>query len=153
MLQVISYLTFSEVTHRAIGFYTSSWNCEVSPSLNNVTLRYFFLLLFFLVSRAATLLLADLHHRTKIMFETLTHWFIRINSLLLLKSEQNKKSCICLCWLYFFLLIHVSLSLHVLLIHVLSLHVLLIHVLPIQSMFYQSSPVHVLLHAKKKIVK
>ena len=102
MGQVIFYLTFSEVTHRAIGFYTSSWNCEVSPSLNNVTLRYFFLLLFFLVSRAATLLLADLHHRTKIMFETLTHWFIRINSLLLLKSEQNKKSCICLCWLYFF---------------------------------------------------
>ena len=44
------------------------------------------------------------------------------------------------------LLIHV-LSLHVLLIHVLPLHFLLIHVLSIQSMFYQSSPVHILSHA------
>ena len=33
------------------------------------------------------------------------------------------------------------------LVHVLSLHVLLIHVLSIQSMFYQSSPVHILSHA------
>ena len=54
-------------------------------------------------------LLAELHHRTKIIFEKLTHWFIRLNSLLLLKSEQNKlKSCICLCLLYFILLIHIS---------------------------------------------
>ena len=42
--------------------------------------------------------------------------------------------------------LHVLL-IHVLLIHVLSLHVLLIHVLLIQSMFYKSSPVHVLSHA------
>ena len=54
-------------------------------------------------------LLAELHHRTKIIFEKLTHWFIRINSLLLLKSEQNKiNSCICLCLIYFILLIHIS---------------------------------------------
>ena len=37
----------------------------------------------------------------------MTHWFIRINSLLVLKSEQNKNSCICLCWLYFIILIHI----------------------------------------------
>ena len=39
------------VNQRAIGFYTSAWNCEVSPSLNNVILRYFLSLLLFLVSR------------------------------------------------------------------------------------------------------
>ena len=48
------------------------------------------------------------------------------------------------------LLNHV-LSLRVLLNHILSLHVLLNHVLLIQSMFYQSSPVHVLSHAKKML--
>ena len=45
------------------------------------------------------------------------------------------------------LLIHV-LSLHVLLIHVLLIHVLSLHLLLIQSMFYQSSPVHILSHAQ-----
>ena len=52
------------------------------------------------------------------------------------------------------LLLHV-LSLHVLLIHVLALHVLLtyvslFHVLLIQSMFYQSSPVHILSRTSAK---
>ena len=45
------------------------------------------------------------------------------------------------------LLIHVLL-LHVLLIHVLLIHVLSLHLLLIQSMFYQSSPVHILSHAQ-----
>ena len=53
--------------------------------------------LFFVVFSFTRAFLADLHHRRKKIFEKLTHWFIRINSLLLLKSEQNKKSCICLC--------------------------------------------------------
>ena len=48
------------------------------------------MLLFVVVVVFSFTLLAGLYHRTKIIFEKLTHWFIRINSLLLLKSEQNK---------------------------------------------------------------
>ena len=53
-----------------------------------------FTLLFVVVVVFSFTLLAELYHRTKIIFEKLTHWFIRNNNLLLLKSEQNKiKSC------------------------------------------------------------
>ena len=57
--------------------------------------RYFTLLFVVVVFSFMRALLADLHHRTKIIFEKLTNWLIRINSSLLLKSEQNKTSCIC----------------------------------------------------------
>ena len=73
--------------------YTSTWNCVTLA--NDVTLRYFTLLFVVVVFSFMRALLADLHHRTKIIFEKLTNWLIRINSSLLLKSEQNKTSCIC----------------------------------------------------------
>ena len=37
------------------------------------------------------------NNRIELELETLAHLSIRINSLLLLKSEQNEKLCICLC--------------------------------------------------------
>ena len=70
---------------------------QIIPALEivGVTLdEWCYFTLLFVVFGFMRAMLADLHHRTKIIFEKLTHWLIRINSLLLLKSEQNKKSCI-----------------------------------------------------------
>ena len=80
--------------HESIGV------AQIIPAIEivSVTLaewRYFTLLFVVVVFSFMRALLADLHHRTKIIFEKLTNWLIRINSLLLLKSEQNKTSCIC----------------------------------------------------------
>ena len=81
------------------GHSESSWFLYQRLKLSSVTLaeERYFTLLFVVVVSFTRALLADLRHRTKRIFEKLTYWFIRINSLLLLKSDNNKKSCICLC--------------------------------------------------------